>query len=209
MELHELDGPTGVVVGPETFGDMSRWRPAIGSSGGGIIISPQPDMMVVTDSTNPGGAGAVLVGGGIAVSLRVLGVAKGARLERFRGFFPVMGLGAALAVWYGRDVRAAWRRTPLWARLSSLVLAAGVAAMLLGILSGPAFIAFLRRNEFGQQIREEGPAAWITLDRPERGNGITLEMPRELAACAEAAMMTAKAQGKNQVVLYDEEGARL
>jgi diguanylate cyclase (GGDEF)-like protein len=32
--------------------------------------------------------------------------------------------------------------------------------------------------------------------------------PRELAACAEAAMMTAKAQGKNQVVLYDEAGAR-
>ncbi|HKN63223.1 MAG TPA: GAF domain-containing protein [Gaiellaceae bacterium] len=32
--------------------------------------------------------------------------------------------------------------------------------------------------------------------------------PRELAACAEAAMMTAKAHGKNQVVLYDEGGAR-
>ena len=30
--------------------------------------------------------------------------------------------------------------------------------------------------------------------------------PRELAACAEAAMMTAKAQGKNRVVLYDEDG---
>jgi diguanylate cyclase (GGDEF)-like protein len=30
--------------------------------------------------------------------------------------------------------------------------------------------------------------------------------PRELAACAEAAMMTAKARGKNQVVLYDESG---
>jgi diguanylate cyclase (GGDEF)-like protein len=30
--------------------------------------------------------------------------------------------------------------------------------------------------------------------------------PRELAACAEAAMMTAKAQGKNRVVLYDAEG---
>src|SRR5581483_5193527 len=28
--------------------------------------------------------------------------------------------------------------------------------------------------------------------------------PRELAACAEAAMMTAKAQGKNRVVLYAE-----
>jgi diguanylate cyclase (GGDEF)-like protein len=32
--------------------------------------------------------------------------------------------------------------------------------------------------------------------------------PRELAACAEAAMMTAKAQGKNQVVLYAEEATR-
>ncbi|HEV2590901.1 MAG TPA: diguanylate cyclase [Gaiellaceae bacterium] len=31
--------------------------------------------------------------------------------------------------------------------------------------------------------------------------------PRELIACAEAAMMTAKARGKNQVVLYDDDGA--
>src|SRR5437764_11894326 len=30
--------------------------------------------------------------------------------------------------------------------------------------------------------------------------------PRELTACAEAAMMTAKARGKNRVVLYDEDG---
>ena len=29
--------------------------------------------------------------------------------------------------------------------------------------------------------------------------------PRELVACAEAAMMTAKARGKNQSVLYDDE----
>jgi enoyl-CoA hydratase len=32
-----------------------------------------------------------------------------------------------------------------------------------------------------------GRVARITLDRPERGNGITLEMPRELAACVEEA----------------------
>ncbi|MEA2431057.1 MAG: enoyl-CoA hydratase [Thermoleophilaceae bacterium] len=32
-----------------------------------------------------------------------------------------------------------------------------------------------------------GPVARITLDRPERGNGITLEMPRELAAAVEQA----------------------
>jgi enoyl-CoA hydratase len=33
----------------------------------------------------------------------------------------------------------------------------------------------------------DGRVARITLDRPERGNGITLEMPRELAACVEGA----------------------
>jgi enoyl-CoA hydratase len=33
----------------------------------------------------------------------------------------------------------------------------------------------------------EGRIARITLDRPERGNGITLEMPRELASCVERA----------------------
>jgi phospho-N-acetylmuramoyl-pentapeptide-transferase len=38
------------------------------------------------------------------------------------------------------------------------VLAAGLFAMVLSILAGPKFIQFLRRNEFGQMIREEGPA---------------------------------------------------
>ena len=33
----------------------------------------------------------------------------------------------------------------------------------------------------------EGRIARIVLDRPERGNGITLEMPRELSACVERA----------------------
>jgi enoyl-CoA hydratase len=35
--------------------------------------------------------------------------------------------------------------------------------------------------------RREGRVARVTLDRPERGNGITLEMPRELADCVERA----------------------
>ena len=33
----------------------------------------------------------------------------------------------------------------------------------------------------------DGPVARVTLNRPARGNGITLEMPRELAACVERA----------------------
>ena len=44
---------------------------------------------------------AFLVGGGIAVSLRVLGVASTARLERFAAFFPFMWFGAALAILSG------------------------------------------------------------------------------------------------------------
>jgi phospho-N-acetylmuramoyl-pentapeptide-transferase len=37
------------------------------------------------------------------------------------------------------------------------VLIAGLAAMVISILAGPRFIAFLRRKEYGQTIREEGP----------------------------------------------------
>jgi phospho-N-acetylmuramoyl-pentapeptide-transferase len=37
------------------------------------------------------------------------------------------------------------------------VLLAGIVAMVVSIVIGPRFIEFLRRNEFGQQIREEGP----------------------------------------------------
>jgi phospho-N-acetylmuramoyl-pentapeptide-transferase len=39
------------------------------------------------------------------------------------------------------------------------VLAAGVVAMVVSIVVGPKFIAFLRKNEFGQHIREELPEA--------------------------------------------------
>jgi phospho-N-acetylmuramoyl-pentapeptide-transferase len=38
------------------------------------------------------------------------------------------------------------------------VFAAGLLAMIISIVAGPKFIEFLRRNEMGQHIREEGPA---------------------------------------------------
>jgi hypothetical protein len=44
---------------------------------------------------------AFLVGGGIVVSLRTMGVASGVRLETIRAFFPWMWFGAALAVLSG------------------------------------------------------------------------------------------------------------
>ena len=44
-----------------------------------------------------------------------------------------------------------------------------------------------RGCEHARPTRSTGRVARITLDRPERGNGITLAMPRELAACVERA----------------------
>ena len=38
------------------------------------------------------------------------------------------------------------------------VLAAAIFSMAISILAGPKFIDFLRREEYGQHIREEGPA---------------------------------------------------
>jgi phospho-N-acetylmuramoyl-pentapeptide-transferase len=42
------------------------------------------------------------------------------------------------------------------------VLIAAIVAMAISLLAGPKFIEFLRRNEVGQQIREEGPAGHVT-----------------------------------------------
>ena len=41
------------------------------------------------------------------------------------------------------------------------VLIAGLIAMVISVVIGPKFIAFLKRNELGQPIREEGPAGHI------------------------------------------------
>ena len=41
------------------------------------------------------------------------------------------------------------------------VLLAGIIAMVISIVAGPQFIDFLRRNEFGQHIREEGPSGHV------------------------------------------------
>jgi phospho-N-acetylmuramoyl-pentapeptide-transferase len=41
------------------------------------------------------------------------------------------------------------------------VLLSGIIAMVIAIVAGPKFIDFLRRNEFGQHIREEGPSGHV------------------------------------------------
>jgi diguanylate cyclase (GGDEF)-like protein len=51
---------------------------------------------------------------------------------------------------------------------------------------------------------EFGPAGKITISAGISQGPEHAMNPRELVACAEAAMMTAKARGKNQIVLFDE-----
>ena len=41
--------------------------------------------------------------------------------------------------------------------ISGRILIAGTASLLMCLFLSPKFIAFLRRNQFGQNIREEGP----------------------------------------------------
>jgi diguanylate cyclase (GGDEF)-like protein len=52
---------------------------------------------------------------------------------------------------------------------------------------------------------EFGPAGKITISLGISQGPEHAMNPRELVACAEAAMMTAKARGKNQIVLFDDE----
>src|ERR671930_1039977 len=52
---------------------------------------------------------------------------------------------------------------------------------------------------------EFGPAGKITISLGVSQGPEHAMNPRELVACAEAAMMTAKARGKNQIVLFDDE----
>src|SRR5947208_16138732 len=52
-----------------------------------------------------------------------------------------------------------------------------------------------------------GPAGQITISLGVSQGPEHAMNPRELVACAEAAMMTAKARGKNQIVLFDDDSS--
>lgn len=90
---------------------------------------------------------ALLVGGGIVISLRVLGVAGGAPLQKFRGFLPVMWLGAVLAVPSGVLLLAAYPAKALTNPVFPLKLACLIAAALL--------VRRLARHAFAAAARDE------------------------------------------------------
>jgi phospho-N-acetylmuramoyl-pentapeptide-transferase len=55
---------------------------------------------------------------------------------------------------------------------SGRVLIAGTAALLMCVFLSPKFIAFLRRREFGQNIREEGPQGLVLSHRDWQAMGV-------------------------------------
>ena len=64
------------------------------------------------------------------------------------------------------------------------VLAAALVAMIIAILSGPTFIAFLRRNEFGQQVREEGPERHLVKQGTPTMGGLLIVIAASIAFLA-------------------------
>jgi len=54
------------------------------------------------------------------------------------------------------------------------ILAAGITSMVVMLIIGPAFIEWLRRNEFGQTIREEGPQGHKTKEGTPTMGGVLL-----------------------------------
>ena len=73
-------------------------------------------------------------------------------------------------------------------RVVSRVFIAGLIAMVISVVIGPKFIEFLRRNELGQPIREEGPAGHVVKQGTPVMGGLLillcalLSLPRALAA---------------------------
>src|SRR3954462_11953034 len=64
------------------------------------------------------------------------------------------------------------------------VLVAALVALIIAILAGPVFIDFLRRNEFGQQIREEGPEHHSTKQGTPTMGGVLIVLAATVAFLA-------------------------
>lgn len=101
---------------------------------------------------------ALLIGGGVVVSLRIAGVLSNARMDRFRGFFPVMWAGAALAIPSGVALLAGYPAKALTNPVFALKFACLIAAALL--------VRFAARTYFPLAARGESAppkARWVGL----------------------------------------------
>ena len=105
---------------------------------------------------------ALLVGAGVAISLRTLGVASGTRLERFRGFIPVMWLGATLAIVSGLGLLAGYPAKALTNWIFALKFACLIgAALLVRRVARQAFPAAARGEAMPVGTRPAAAAALL------------------------------------------------
>ena len=86
------------------------------------------------------------------VAEAILAEAAPRRVRRPRAAAPRVRPAPVLAA-----APAARPRPPTMGALMFTALAAGITSMVVILIVGPAFIDWLRRNEFGQTIREDGP----------------------------------------------------
>jgi hypothetical protein len=99
---------------------------------------------------------ALLVGGGIALSLRVLGIAGGTRLERWAGFIPWMKAGAVLAIVSGLGLLLGYPAKALTNWIFALKFACLIGAALI--------VRHIARSYFQLAARGEPlprPARWL------------------------------------------------
>jgi uncharacterized membrane protein len=73
----------------------------------------------------------LLVGGGVVVSLAGMGLVGSAKLEKFRGFFPVMWFGAVMAIISGAALLAGYPAKALTNPVFALKFACLIGAALL------------------------------------------------------------------------------
>jgi hypothetical protein len=105
---------------------------------------------------------AFLVGGGMAVSLRAMGFASGARLEKFAGFFPVMWIGAAMAILSGLTLLVGYPAKALtnWVFALKFVCLGG-GAFLVWRIAHDYFPMAARGDALPARIRWLGAAAFL------------------------------------------------
>lgn len=90
---------------------------------------------------------ALLIGGGIIVSLRIAGVMPATRMEKFRGFFPVMWAGVALAAPSGIALLAGYPAKALTNPDFALKFACLIGAALLVRFAARRFFPLAERGE--------------------------------------------------------------
>lgn len=107
---------------------------------------------------------AFLVGGGMAVSLRTMGVASGARLEKFVGFFPFMWIGAVMAVLSGLALLAGYPAKALTNWVFALKFACLGGGIVLVWRIAHVYFPIAARNEMlPTRVRWLGAAAFLLL----------------------------------------------